>query len=662
MPKTLILCNCLSSQTLDGEAISELTGLPCSGIHTELCGAQSSAADAAIRAGDAIIACTQERDFFETLAEDAGVPSPDFLDIRNRAGWSDDTSSSLPKISALIAESLIEIPAAKSRTVVSEGVCLILAPKGQTSSAVQKIIHATARAVSEILNVTVLQAPSAEIPSDRSYDTVAGNLHSISGHFGAFDIKINALQEVAYGGRGAPKLRGSQGTAVSSCDLILDLSGGMPLFPAPEKRDGYLRAEIANPSALSNAILEASQLIGTFEKTIFLKFEESLCAHSRAEQAACSNCLDACPTGAISSAGDIVDIDPMICAGCGACASLCPSGAITYDAPPTQTAFARISKLAQTFLASGGVAPRLLVHDADLGSEMIELAARYGKGLPADVIPFETTALASFGHAEILAALSSGFVAVDILVAPTSDKETLSHELNLAKAIAPVDLQNTLRILDLSDPDELCSILYAPVSNPNKLSPTLPMGNRRQITRLAAKSMHAKDAVLPLPNNAPYGAVVVDTSACTLCLSCVSLCPSGALIDNPDLPQLRFQEDACLQCGLCHNICPEKAISLESRLNLSDDALSQRVLHEEEPCACIECGTLFGVKSTVDRIMEKLAGKHAMFATSEAAKMIQMCDDCRVKAQFHTKDSPFAGKDRPAPRTSDDYFSQRKDH
>jgi ferredoxin len=113
---------------------------------------------------------------------------------------------------------------------------------------------------------------------------------------------------------------------------------------------------------------------------------------------------------------------------------------------------------------------------------------------------------------------------------------------------------------------------------------------------------------------------------------------------------------------LCVNVCPEKAITLQPQLNLTDGALRQEVLYEEEPFPCIKCGSLFGSKSTVERIMEKLAGKHAMFATPGAASMIQMCDNCRIDAQFHSQDNPFQGGERPRPRTTDDYLSKRKDH
>ncbi len=91
-------------------------------------------------------------------------------------------------------------------------------------------------------------------------------------------------------------------------------------------------------------------------------------------------------------------------------------------------------------------------------------------------------------------------------------------------------------------------------------------------------------------------------------------------------------------------------------------ALSQVILHEEEPFACVECGVLFGSKSTIEKITEKLAGKHSMFESSDAARLIQMCDNCRINAQYHSEDNPFQGGKRPRVRTTDDYLSKRKDH
>ncbi|SNS53631.1 4Fe-4S binding protein [Antarctobacter heliothermus] len=649
MVKSLITCDCQGTMTLDTEALSRTTGLkvrrPCSA----LCTTQIDRAAAALEGSDTIFCCTQESRVFEGLAEELGVSPPPVLDLRDRAGWTADTGSTVPKMSALIAEALL--PAAPDRTldVISEGLCLIIgAPEVALPAADQLAPH---------LGVTVLLPEGADLPDTRAYDVVTGRLRQASGALGQFTVVIDALRQIEPGGRGGFTLSEPRDGGGSDCDILLDLRGATPLFPAHEKREGYLRADPGHAPAVAASVLAASHLVGTFEKPLYVRTEALLCAHSRAGQTGCTRCLDLCPTGAITPDGDHVTVDPMICAGCGACSAVCPSGAISYDAPPVDLTMRRAQTLAKAFLDAGGAAPRLLVHDAH-GAEMIRLASRHGRGLPADVVPLELPALGAFGHAEAVAALAAGFASVTLLPGPGTDRAALAPQVALATAIAG---EARVGILDTPDPEAMSDALYDAVAPAPVPDPVRPLGTRRQITRQAARALHADATVLPLPEGAPYGAVLVDTDACTLCLSCVSLCPSGALGDNPDKPQLRFQEDACLQCGICATICPEKAITLEPRLDLSDAALRQEVLNEEEPFACVECGSLFGSKSAIDRITEKLSG-HAMFQSPEKLRMIQMCDDCRVKSQMNAQDNPFAGAERPRPRTTDDYLSKRRDH
>lgn len=656
MGTRLLLCDCLGSQTVDAAAIGDVTSLDPSKVYTNLCGTQTEAAAKAIEAGDVMIACTQESAFFEMLAEELGVDAPGFVDIRDRAGWSDQGAKAGPKQAALAAEAALSLPAPKVVDVVSEGTCLIVG-SGET-------VFAAAAQLCDTLAVTVLQTDTSDVPLDRRFDVVRGRVRNLNGALGQFEVRIDGFSQLLPGGRGAFGFSTPKDGAVSECDLVVDLTGDPAMVPAPHKREGYLRADPRQPVAVATVLAEAAQMVGTFEKPLYIALEPALCAHSRAEQTGCSKCLNICPTGAITSAGDHVAIDPMICAGCGACAALCPSGAIAYDAPPVSAVFRRLDALSSTYRKAGGTAPRLLVHDADHGTEMISLSARFGRGLPADVIPFAMDSLAAFGHAEMMAALSCGFASVDVLLAPRTERDTPEHEAMLANALSGGGL---VQVIDMVDPDALSDHLYGGAAPKPVASPSLPIGTRRQVARVAAKAMMPEAEILPLPENAPYGAVLVNTDACTLCLSCVSLCPSGALGDNPDLPQLLFQEDACLQCGICATICPETAITLEPRMNLTDAAFSQVVLNEEEPFACIECGALFGVKSTIEKITEKLAGKHSMFATSDAAKMIQMCDNCRIQAQYHSKNNPFALGEPRIPRTTDDYlketpYSKRKDH
>jgi ferredoxin len=133
----------------------------------------------------------------------------------------------------------------------------------------------------------------------------------------------------------------------------------------------------------------------------------------------------------------------------------------------------------------------------------------------------------------------------------------------------------------------------------------------------------------------------------------------GALRDNPDLPMLRFVEDACVQCGLCQATCPEHVITLTPRIDFRAGTAPPRVLKEEEPFCCIRCNKPFGVKSTIERVVAKLEGKHWMYpGGSHRVELIKMCDDCRVAAVTEENFDPHGVPERRV-RTTDDYLRER---
>jgi hypothetical protein len=45
-----------------------------------------------------------------------------------------------------------------------------------------------------------------------------------------------------------------------------------------------------------------------------------------------------------------------------------------------------------------------------------------------------------------------------------------------------------------------------------------------------------------------------------------------------------------------------------------------------------------------------------MYTNSDNTKLVKMCDDCRINAQYHDKNAPLRGPDRPRVRTTDDYL------
>ncbi len=55
---------------------------------------------------------------------------------------------------------------------------------------------------------------------------------------------------------------------------------------------------------------------------------------------------------------------------------------------------------------------------------------------------------------------------------------------------------------------------------------------------------------------------------CVHCGACTAVCPSGALVMNPETWELEFSMDKCVLCGYCIRACPARAIK-----NFEDDVL-----------------------------------------------------------------------------------------
>ena len=194
----------------------------------------------------------------------------------------------------------------------------------------------------------------------------------------------------------------------------------------------------------------------------------------------------------------------------------------------------------------------------------------------------------------------------------------------------------------------------------------LPIGAKRPVFETALQELRAAAPQpaeqIALPPGAPFGAVEIDVQGCTLCLACVSACPTHALTDGVDRPALAFDEALCIQCGLCKATCPEKVIHLEPRIDFAARLAPKRVLKEEEPFHCISCGKPFGTKSTIEKIKSTLEDKHWMFAGENRSRidLVMMCEDCRVLHVIEDRFDPHGMPPRPRPRTAEDYLHERE--
>jgi len=664
--RQILACSCDDSMALDGEALRRV----CRGAEVQtarqLCRAEAERFRAIAADGGAVtVTCTQEAPLFSELAEEAGGKAAvTYVNIREHAGWSTEGTQATPKIAALLAAAAEPMPDIPYVTLQSEGVILIY---GRDEQAVE-----TARLLKEHLDVTVLITPPAAIAPPRATDfpVVKGRIQAAKGFLGAFEIVVDDYAVPEPSSRGALSFGPARNGAKSQCDILLDISGGAPLFPAPDLREGYLRADPGDPAAVLRAALKARDLVGTFDKPRYIQFTEDLCAHSRSRIVGCRRCLDLCPTGAIMPAGDHVAIDAQICAGCGQCAAACPTGAASYALPPADILMRKLRVLLTTYREAGGKQPILLLHDGEHGADLIDALARHGDGLPAHVLPVAVNEVTQVGLEAVAAAFAYGASALRFLLRGKTrhDPAGLIKTTALAQPIlAGLGFTGErVAAIETDDPDALGQALraIAPAEPAPRPASFQPVGTKRDVLRLALRELHQSAPVpvnvVALPQGAPFGAVQVNVEGCTLCLSCVSACPTGALLADPDRPMLRFTEDACVQCGLCQATCPEKVISLTPQIDFRAATAAPRVLKEEEPFHCIRCDKPFGVKSTIERVAAKLEGKHWMFrGSAQRLDIIKMCEDCRVTAVHNENLDPYGVPPRPPPRTTEDYLRER---
>jgi len=495
----------------------------------------------------------------------------------------------------------------------SKGRLLIIATAEQINSMLPQLVGLTMHCI--CTDDGELIEPSLKL---------ADELVNITGWLGEFTVELSTLELVV--------------------DLVLDLSAS-PVLQTKVLPLGYF-APGNDEQALAETLEQLPDLIGTFDKPRYFDYKSSICAHSSRGVKGCQQCLDACPAEAISSENEFVLVNPSLCQGCGSCVTVCPSGAMSYALPTLDVSINRLRVMMQTYLGLASKAPHILIHDLEKGQFLLDAMP---EALAADVILFSIEEIGALGMPFWLNALAYGAAGVTVWDAGShSDHDWLELQQEITKTNQMLaGLEYPAQLVNWfagSDINQLAESIAVTNSAP-KLEPASYAGldDKRRMIKLAMTHLHqqAKSAVavLDLESNAAFGEIQINTSACTLCMSCVSVCPAGAVLDGVDKPQLNFIEDLCVQCGLCEQACPENAIELNARFLFDSEAVRKpRRLHEEAIFNCISCNKGFATQKMIDTMMDKLKG-HAMFQ-GDALQRLKMCEDCRVKAMFKDGQGP----------------------
>jgi ferredoxin len=453
---------------------------------------------------------------------------------------------------------------------------------------------------------------SGSVEPGASVVPVGGRVVHIEGHMGAFSISLSE--------------KGKPNYEVFKVDLILDICEE-PLLSMPVKPLGYLTANSADELSLYSVLNQLEELTGTFEKPRFFDYDASICAHGRSGKTTCYRCVDACPAEAITALAESIAVDPYLCQGGGVCASVCPTGAIRYTYPNVADTLEGLKNALSHYRDACGE-QAVIAFVSEMDYEQLD-------ELPDNLIPLVVEELGSVGIDIWLSALAYGASRVLLVNAgsvPQVVIDALQEQIATAHSIISgfgysADAITLIAIDDL--------MVESLAKMPLMLAATYSgMSEKRRATFFAIDHLHEQSSetlpAIELPAGSLFGRIHVKGDACTLCMSCTSVCPAKAVRAGDDVPRLVFIEENCVQCGICTAACPENAIYLEPRLLTDPEQRRQPItLYEEAPFNCVTCGKPFATQSVINTMLEKLSS-HQMFQNERSKQRLKMCEDCRV--------------------------------
>ncbi|AWI33685.1 4Fe-4S binding protein [Helicobacter apodemus] len=381
----------------------------------------------------------------------------------------------------------------------------------------------------------------------------------------------------------------------------------------------YSVADFDNPQSL---MVYLKENLGIYSYKEVISFKNEICQYYHRRDKHCSKCAQICPTFGVGANDSLMELvfSPIDCTACGLCVGVCPTGALEYEEIPKE-GLEEIIDLYEDKV--------IFLCDYQGYENLI----RQNFILPSSLTPLVLPNLTFLNENDLMSMLQTSGNEILIFMQDL-ENQWIESVVDFVKSITmQIYTKNAIYYTDNVEEiyqraTEIQSFeKYLYKNRYNK--PHRESFAQRLQYMIKDKDFGIAKSIAPVF----YGNIKVDSTRCTLCLSCVGACNVNAIFAKEDDFSLRFNPSICTTCGYCVTSCPENVMDLSrDGLELNREYFKSKELAKDEPFKCVECGKVFSTKKSIDKVFAILS---SAFASDEKKlKTLQCCPDCKVKVMF----------------------------
>ncbi|MBI4611832.1 MAG: 4Fe-4S dicluster domain-containing protein [Candidatus Rokubacteria bacterium] len=458
---------------------------------------------------------------------------------------------------------------------------------------------------------------------------------------------------------GAIKIPRQETETIRADQVVVITADGAPEV---SPRTGYHLLRSPSPGDMDGLAWKVFGLIGEFRKPEYVTYHTDTCAGGSADHESCGICIGVCPYHAIARDPTNrlrVRVDQQACEGCGACVSACPTSSLTFNDPPPADLYARMAALLAPLPGHPQVDPPVVAfHCPEKGQVALAEAGRLRLSYPPTVLPVPMACLRHVSEANILAAFRMGAAGVALVgceSCPHGERQLLLQKVALARSVLDAfgvggervhvitgeagEARTMLEALERF----VASLGPAPVRWDGRSASALPSENREVVAdavRALIDATGREPGRVGVGETEPFAFPDVRAAGCTMCRTCVNVCPTHAFKFEEARQTLELKQIACVNCGLCATACPEHVITLKPEVYLDRGALDWQVVVRDETVGCLKCGKPFINRRALEAVEAKVLSLASIVDTFAGTRrdLLRMCPNCRAVAAVFEMD------------------------